>query len=708
MPPKNLSKSTSYNPLIKKKSKSDNDSASISGSETDTELEQSNFMSFETHNQSVIDISEYIEKQKQDLDRLYGDKIIELCKNNPSTKIYESVDNIYQDVYGNIKLQSLPRPLYWYDMNKKNGFIDSIHGYQGKIFKTYNFELYNSEYVFHDESIYNKIHYKPISFNMRFQPRSHTVQPLSNREDINVLIRDCSLKKPSKLPNIDGNNLEFHCGNTGPNQVLKVIIDDHLNIYLPEYNLIIIKNYKPFSFGSINDIFDMENILVYNSKNEEDKQKFTNISSFIGTITGINSQDNRNKMEKTLFDKLFDFLDYDNRINKIKKNIKYIEILMQQGNSKPVIDELNITKDKLKKTENELVNITSKFQNYEKETVEQIKNLTLKYNDIKSELDKYTNIIIPDMTPEQMKCKICNLENIIIVLENDLSTYKGEISVYKEYYDNRQKEILTLQQNNIQLTEIIAKNQIEIQKLTNDTINIKVLKSKIQTLENQLKNIDSIRDEENITFQNKITDLNAMITKLELENMNNQKKLNIFKEVEMEIEKLKSIKLLCDDKNHKLNEVILKMQSEKQSIISKCVILNDRIIELEEQNKKQLKSESQLKSTQDELNRKLLVLENIIREKEIEINIIKENKISSLENIGKKGDYEGILYSQIKDLENDNNKLKNIILQKEDQIKLEKSKYINIKEKIKELFQHKKGPKKKPNNLSESSDDEFY
>jgi len=83
-----------------------------------------------------------------------------------------------------------------------------------------------------------------------------------------------------------------------------------------------------------------------------------------------------------------------------------------------------------------------------------------------------------------------------------------------------------------------------------------------------------------------------VISKLELENINNQKKLNMSKEIELEMKKLKSIKLLCDDKNHKLNEVLLKTQAEKQSVISKCVIINDSIIELEEHNKQQFKLES--------------------------------------------------------------------------------------------------------------------
>ncbi len=57
-------------------------------------------MSFETHKSSVIDIAKYVETQKKELDKLYGDKIVELCKNNPTTQVYNNINEIYQSVYG--------------------------------------------------------------------------------------------------------------------------------------------------------------------------------------------------------------------------------------------------------------------------------------------------------------------------------------------------------------------------------------------------------------------------------------------------------------------------------------------------------------------------------------------------------------------------------------------------------------------------------
>jgi hypothetical protein len=37
---------------------------------------------------------------------------------------------------------------------------------------------------------------------------------------------------------------------------LTLMIDDHLNIIIPQYGLIIIKNYTPFTLGSLDNIFD--------------------------------------------------------------------------------------------------------------------------------------------------------------------------------------------------------------------------------------------------------------------------------------------------------------------------------------------------------------------------------------------------------------------------------------------------------------------
>jgi hypothetical protein len=116
MPPKSVKKVTETSPKGKAKAKQVvQESESESSSETESDLDDT--LSFELHNKSVIDIAEYIEKQKQDLDKLYGEKILELCKNSPSTKIYENINHIYENVYGQVKLESLPNINYWYDIN---------------------------------------------------------------------------------------------------------------------------------------------------------------------------------------------------------------------------------------------------------------------------------------------------------------------------------------------------------------------------------------------------------------------------------------------------------------------------------------------------------------------------------------------------------------------------------------------------------------
>ena len=118
-------------------------------------LNDDNNMSFETLNNTVIDISEYIEQQKKDLDKIYGDKIIELCKNNPNNKIYENINSIYQDVYGNIK--------------KNINYIDILHsdiqGYEFLMLDQMNayFEQKKINYVFISTHT-DELHYQCINF----------------------------------------------------------------------------------------------------------------------------------------------------------------------------------------------------------------------------------------------------------------------------------------------------------------------------------------------------------------------------------------------------------------------------------------------------------------------------------------------------------------------------------------------------------------
>lgn len=621
----------------------------------------------------VLEIADTIEQQKADLDKLYGNKIIELCKNNPSTKVYDGINSIHTDIFNNIKLTDFPLPTYWYDYNKGK-FIPAINMYQGKKFIEINFQIYNSKYIFHKDSTYKTVHEVPPVLHMHCLNMteivygSYTLNPVHNAQ-----------------LTINRNNNDIH--------YLNICIDDHLNIFLPEHNIIIIRNYSSFSIGSIDNIFDMHNIRVYNYKNEDDKKLFIEINEFINKIRTITSNDSRNSFTNDLFNKLYNFIEYDTKLNKIKKNITYIDTLISYGNQQAQ-GELNNIKTTLVKTQEELTQAKEKINTLEDEHIAEIASkeddligINHKLSKTKAELDKYVNIIVPDMSPEQMKCKIQNLEKTIMTLENDLSTYKGEISVYKQYYDTRQKEILQLQENNINLTEIIAKNQIDIIRYTNEITNMKMLKSTITTMTQQIKDMEAIREEENINFNKKIIELNGIISNLELDKMEMTKKLTRITELEIDIEKMKLSKITDDEKMQKLNDMLLKLNTEKQSVISKCVLLNDRIIELETQKASFEETIKKSQYNEDELNKKIMTLENIISEKETEISIMKTNKISSLETVGVKGGYESILYSQIKELENENIKYKQIIAQKENEIKIEKNKYSDFEKKIKSLLQ---------------------
>lgn len=645
----------------------------------------SGMLPIDIHNNVVKEIADAIEQQKRDLDKLYGDKIIKLCENNPSTKVYQSINMMYNDVYGTVKLTDYSTtPVYWYDYNKGR-FVSPINGYQGKIFHQIKFQINLSEYILHQESTYKTYLEMPnkISVSASNNPIIDGVQ----RTSANITTLHSG--HPYNISGCSSTHISTH--QCGPNLTLHIMIDDHLNIYLPNYNVIIVRNYDSFSFGSIDNVFNMHDIIVYNDKNGNDKQMFNNINHFNTQMITIQSKDSQDKYNNDLFDKLFNFIEYNTKIDKIKKNITYIDIIMSNNKTQLQIqDKLNSVETKLtqalKDVENKTSELTHKTNELENKTSE-LEKVNHMLTETKKELDKYTNIIIPDMSPEEMKCKIQNLEKTIMTLENDLSTYKGEISVYKQYYNTRQLEILQLQENNINLTEIIAKNQIDIIRYTNEIINIKMLQSTISSLHQQIKEIDAIRDSENINFNKKIIELTSIISNLELDKIDQGIKITKITELEIDIDKMKSIKIADDEKMQKLNDAILKLNIEKQSVISKCVLLNDRIIELEKQKKSIEESVDVFKCNEDDFSKKIYLLENMIEEKETEISIMKANKISSLDIVGKKGDYETILYSQIKELENENIKYKQLIVQKENDIKTEKNKHSAFENKIKSLLQ---------------------
>ena len=290
------------------------------------------------------------------------------------------------------------------------------------------------------------------------------------------------------------------------------------------------------------------------------------------------------------------------------------------------------------------------------------------------------------MTTEQMKCKIKTLENTILTLESDLSTYKGEIEVYREYYDNRQKEVLKLQHNNIELTEIIAKNQIDLLKMKADLTTNSILRMNIETLHKQMRDLDKIRTEENLEFQQKIIELTEEKNKLELQNTTYNNRLELIETLEMQLDKTKQKNISISDDNNTLNGIIAKIQSEKQTIVSKCILYNDRIVQLEKQYNDQREIEKNMKLKHDELNRRITLFENIINEKQNEISIMKDNKINSLEIVGNTGEYEGILYHQIKDIEKDNIKLKELVTEKDKQINIANKRYEQLEDKIKSLL----------------------
>lgn len=624
-------------------------------------------MSFETHNLSVIDIAKYVETQKKELDKLYGDKIVELCKNNPTTQVYNNINEIYQSVYGEHNMTNYndgTNIKWWFDMNH-NKFIEPINNYQGKIFKTYNFKLYGHDFFLHNDNVYKKTNIPQRKILLQKNNNSGCGCLQSKKIDVqnNSNLVSCGC----------GNYINYYVVNTessSPTATLTLMTDDHLNIIIPQYGLIIIKNYTPFTLGSLDNIFDIEENKIYNLSNTNDAELYNKIKNFMSCMN-TNSADCRNGLNTDIFDKIFEFIDYDDKMKQVKNKIKYIDLLMTQGNTKPLLDEIQQYKKELEILTNE-----NKIKN----------DLETKVNQLQEELDKYNDITLPEMTLEQMKCKIKSLEKINKTLEMDMLKYKSEVNIYREHYDNRNKEILSLQQINIDLTETIAKNhldKIQMTKTISDMSNIQIM---YETLNKQIKEFNESREKENLQYQFKILELTESINKLTLENTLFKNKISSFDNVSVEIENLISVNKQLSDKFEKSEENVNKIQLEKQSIISKSILLNDKINMLNEDINKYMEKIKLFESDILSLNKKNSILEAIISEKDTEFNLIKNNKISELKQVGEKGDYESILYQQIKDMESDIEKMRKLIKDKDLEIKTEKEKYNAFEDKIKSLI----------------------
>lgn len=233
--------------------------------------------------QFIQNLSKHIQKEKDNLDKIYSDFINQLCDSNPNNKSYKDIDELFLSKNPSAKKfydefsDNDVELLYWYNMNEKK-FINPISGYTNKIIKKYKFKIC-------------------------FDNLNHNI---STKNIINFIHPHKGCFK------------------------LNINIDVNLNIIIPEIKTIIINNYVSlpiytlyFSHSKLNN----QLLTMYNNKNETDIIDCSKICNAINFGSFITSEDDRKNRwsDGVLFQDILDFIDYSSMIDEIKPHLDFMQ-----------------------------------------------------------------------------------------------------------------------------------------------------------------------------------------------------------------------------------------------------------------------------------------------------------------------------------------------------------------------------------------------
>ena len=433
---------------------------------------------FNQQKEMVQSISELINKEKSNLDLLYSSFINKMGKQNPIHKTYNDIDELFlsknpkaKDFHDNFK-EIDTKLLYWYDMNEKK-FISEITNYNGKIIKEYNFEIYLENQLLHTNPVKNII-------NIPLKKLEITDNHCRINQYINNIYKELPSNGISGMMSTSYNNVSFsrNISDKTPNVQFKMYLDDHLNIIIPHINTIIIKNYTTFSsyvlYSVINHI-DLSNIVLFNMHNETEKQNFEKIDDFNNKCsTYLTSLDQRKLFDDgTLFDIIFEFIDYNNIIDNIQPILNFVK-------------ELTIPE---KKQEPKAIDLYQK-----------------------------------DISIQELIEKNNSSEQLIIALEVDNKVFREEIANYKMICDKNNAEIYKLHTSIIEYTENIQKVKLENLEQSRKLIEFDLVKKSIDNLNKEIEVLKiSINDyklrEQKITLEKQTTISKCTLQYQELEQL---------------------------------------------------------------------------------------------------------------------------------------------------------------------------------------------
>ena len=477
------------------------------------------------------------------------------------------------------------------------------------------------------------------------------------------------------------------------NKINDLIIENKLLVKERNKNKEELNNLKNKSQKDYNDINEKYKKIVEKYEELEEEKK--------------NTQINYDQIKKEKNDLIINSKELEQSLKKINQDKKQLEI--KNSNIQKELDEKNLLIENYK---NQLLNL----QNILDESQSQLKEIENKYN----EKVKEFNILKNKSQNKDIKSK--EIENILNKKEKDIFNIKNENITIKEELKNKNNELSNLKnklnqssldieemQNKIKnLNNKIKEKDDEILRINETNKNLKIDNEKNNNLLKTYKDeLDQAKKEisenkENLKiFQKTENDNNYLKIQLIQLNLNISELSKKVVEKNNENEKLKNDLLTKDIKIEQDNKILNKINSDNALEKQNFVKLNKKLIEDEEQLKKnknlinnyesklkeiksnyqELKEKFEKSNKENEAKIKDIIAnyENVLKNKEnFHENVISENKKNNL--------IINELNKSNEQLKKKNNELNNVIQLKNNEINnikknLEENKVNKINEK---------------------------
>ena len=569
------------------------------------------------------------------------------------------------------------------DKNKRNDIKSLSNSYKDiKLLNKYNYTFNNEEKNINHHST-NKIMYNNCNRKYSNLKRNSNLKSVINLRKKFIFDRktensSLALSNSHGLSNINSN---FNSNNNSRNNLFqpKKEIFENLNVIISLLKEL--KSIKGNIFTKsieaekhkkvVNKIYDELLILIKNIYKENN----INISNSSEIFDKCDKLRNNNNFNLTYNYKIFNNNGNNNNKNiNYKKEIKHRDLIIQQ-----LKDELNAQSHKKFSKKNLQINDNNN-NSYQEENVN--KNKTKKIiNELQEKIDKNQkkNIIYPNLDKNleilKQKCSELEKEKENILLNNE--ELKNQINLLSQELD-------------------IAKKNICINPIFKNLIsqNFSFNYSSIDTINEQAKNIIEKLNEGINTYKEENNKLKEEIIKLNDD-------INKYKE---ELDKLSEdnnkYKGEITELNKKYNEINVENKKLKANMdeINNNIEKYKKIISLQEEELKNLKSNSQIQNQSDKevLNKSLPLKDSLINNN---IVFTEENKYKKRNN-SKINEYQmeqDKIYLKYELLKNDYDKLNTTLIQKQklldnySKISSETASKTNIDEQILELMaEHKK------------------